>query len=1172
MTAERKMNGSNMNLKGMSLIVVATWAMCLVSAAQDEPIRVTIPPWRIEALLAALDDPSIEVQRAAIHWLAEKDVSDQRLGDKIGSFLTDNRWNKDRTDVLAALVSVGKDGTKFAPQVAGLLKDPDRDVRNSAVKALGLMGEAGAEFAPQVAAMREDPDSFIASSAVEALERMGKTGAKFAAQVADLLKVPVISREHSGNSAVSFVPGIAGVEPPNPAKLLENDDPEVRIRGINMLAKMGEAGAKFAPQVADLLKDQNSGVRESAANALGEMGEAGAKFAPQVADLLKDQNSGVRESAANALGEMGEVGANFASKVADLLEDPNRDVRGRAVDALSKMGEAGAEFAPQVANLLEDTDEDNKSNQNIRCRAVKMLGLMGASGAKFAPQVADLLKDRNPFVRGVAAETLGLMGASGAKFAPQVAFMLKDRNHYVQDSAAKALGSMGEAGAIVVPQVADLLKDRDPNIQSSAAEALGSMGEAGAEFASQVAELLKISNLIVLRSAVPPPKSVPGRDEEPDKDPRIYAVKALVRMGEAGAEFAPRIAEMLRDSDVQESALNALEQFRQKVSSQVIFGCAEAAHTDPQQYSEFLLKAYLACGVSDENLVLVRWLGNRDQHERPTIDLKDHAARLTVLNVMHEALPRTARFPKTQKEMTEIISYLARAGSWNLTDIATLTSLKNDLKDYPDQAGAIQTAIDGIQSYHRLKTYGGIVLGHAIFWFTLIVAYPRSRMVQGFFFWNKWPRRMFGLWYVGFLITVVPWLRRRMFAPFKEVLVPANLLGDFDPATYFTDSEVVAKKPGESTRLHLKDVLGEIKGQTVLEGQSGLGKTMLLLHLARKAKSTVVYVRAVECKKGVVAAIQGKLQGQAQDEKYLKTLIYAGAVDVLIDGLNEATPDTRARITKDVQDSFKGNFIVATQALDWEPPATARVYVLKPLRPMQIEAFQLQQWPSLAAEAKVTKEEYDRANHEYLARILNEAQGQDTDDARLVVLSNPMEAMLAAELISKGEVPDLFRLVEQQYDAMAKEFEEQNSRPFPLISFAERVYDWKDSGNPYISVDGFELEFQSLVKHKLLLQREERLKKETSEEEVRRWFFRHDKITDFFLVPAFRGDHSNRRIEQVKEERFSGVYELMAVRLPLNEAQELHKYLVDWAAQTENNGLLNRYTRAMKLRHDTPRS
>ena len=633
-----------------------------------------------------------------------------------------------------------------------------------------------------------------------------------------------------------------------------------------------------------------------------------------------------------------------------------------------------------------------------------------------------------------------------------------------------------------------------------------------------------------------------------------------------------KLPSCLKDKEptVRAGASKTLTSFPQKVSPEVIFGCVEAAYIYPQQNFGYLLDAYLSCGVSKENLVLIRWLGNRKRSERPDLKSSDHAKLVGALEALHKAWPQTADFLKTREEMAKVVTDVVRTGNWSSADVPLLLSLETDLhNDFQNEAGAIQEILSRNEVIKWAKRGARFLGVQVLFWFVLIFFYPRSPMVQALFFWNKWPRRMFGLWYVGFLITVVPWLRRRMFAPFKEVLVPANLQDEFDPATYFTDSEVVAKKKkGESKRLRLKDVLGEIKGQTVLEGRSGLGKTMLLLNLAHKAKSTVVYVRAVECNKGLVVAIQGKLQGQAQDEKYLKTLIYAGAVDVLIDGLNEATPDARARITKDVQESFKGNFIVTTQPLDWEAPATARAYILQPLRTDQIEAFLLQQWPALMVETRMTKEMYERAVHEYVGRILNE-EGQDTDDARLVVLSNPMEATLAAELLSKGEVPDLFRLVEQRYDAMAKEFEEQNGRPFPLINFSERVYEWKDSGSPYISVYGFDVEFQSLVKHKLVIQRDERLKKEKSEEEVRRWFFRHDKITDFFLVPAFCGVHAERRIEKVKDERFGGVYVLLALRLLLKEAQELHNFLVDWAAQTNHNDLLNRYTRAMKRRRDT---
>src|ERR1700681_806066 len=66
------------------LLAIAWVIMPLLTVAQDEPQRKTIQPWRIQALLAALDDPFIEVQRAAIRWLYKKDVSDQRLADQVG--------------------------------------------------------------------------------------------------------------------------------------------------------------------------------------------------------------------------------------------------------------------------------------------------------------------------------------------------------------------------------------------------------------------------------------------------------------------------------------------------------------------------------------------------------------------------------------------------------------------------------------------------------------------------------------------------------------------------------------------------------------------------------------------------------------------------------------------------------------------------------------------------------------------------------------------------------------------------------------------------------------------------------------------------------------------------------------------------------------------------------
>ena len=98
---------------------------------------------------------------------------------------------------------------------------------------------------------------------------------------------------------------------------------------------------------------------------------------------------------------------------------------------------------------------------------------------------------------------------------------------------------------------------------------------------------------------------------------------------------------------------------------------------------------------------------------------------------------------------------------------------------------------------------------------------------------------------MGFLLTWVPPLRAILLAPFKEsLLADANLEG-FDPRTYFEDSPVRLKSSGQT-----KGITSAISGNrrgNVLEGESGLGKTMFLRHLAQRSKRTLAYLPATKC-------------------------------------------------------------------------------------------------------------------------------------------------------------------------------------------------------------------------------------------------------------------------------------------------------------------------------------
>lgn len=477
-----------------------------------------------------------------------------------------------------------------------------------------------------------------------------------------------------------------------------------------------------------------------------------------------------------------------------------------------------------------------------------------------------------------------------------------------------------------------------------------------------------------------------------------------------------------------------------------------------------------------------------------------------------------------------------------------------------------------------------ILAAQLSFWLVLIFLYPRWTWVQSFFFWNKWTRRFLGLGYVGILITLVPWLRRRMFLPFRESLFPQGIRLQYNADGYFPDREVAleTRRSAGRTCVPLKDVLAGTRGQVIVKGQSGLGKTELLLHLASLSREPVVFLRATDCRAGVVAAIRGKLPGQLRDKNYLQRLIYAGGLKVLIDGLNEAPPEARLAVTQFMEEFFQGDVILTTQPMgreNWEPPPPARVYTLQPLRVDQIEPFLLKQWGNLAASERRNREQsfsqeyynYKEAVSEYMDAIRKDQEASATPDPRLVTLSNPMDAALAATLIARNEAPDTFDLVEERYRVMAQRWQQERRKLFPLHAFSERVYEWRVSGEPYINTYGFEEEVFALAEDRLMIRRADVITSEDGYYIVQRWLFRHERIMDFFLLPAFMNENKTpRRYEdRIDEyEPFMGVYELLSVRLPDDEEKRFHQRLIERAAETGRlDKLLHHYTLARRPRY-----
>lgn len=472
-----------------------------------------------------------------------------------------------------------------------------------------------------------------------------------------------------------------------------------------------------------------------------------------------------------------------------------------------------------------------------------------------------------------------------------------------------------------------------------------------------------------------------------------------------------------------------------------------------------------------------------------------------------------------------------------------------------------QTLRDNISSYvetlkiekqsrwtEQVVQKGGITwLIHALIWTGLILIYPKSRQVQAVFFWNPKMRKFFGLGYVGLALTLIPFLRSKLFAPFKESLLADADLANFDPQAYFANSEVKLK--GKKETQPITKVLPEIRGQIVLEGESGLGKSMFLRQLVQSSQRIVVYLPAKKCDKGVMEAIQAKLHGPAQDPDFLQTLIYSGAIDICIDGLNEVTPDTRAKITSFVERYFKGNMIMATQPLEANLPATTKTYRLQPLKRGQIEQFLVSRQTILPADAPISGSDYQQACEKYLLNVCNQQLSEEEDIAVRRMLSNPMELTVIAQMLAYGKTPGLLNIQQQQYEMMEADYQHVHlEQEFPLKAFAETVYQMRLDDQAHIPAEKWLDELQCMERYKMVLMRQL-----AGAEDEKEWYFRHDKIQEFFIVQTFLGDNNDRPNQYLSDHRFRGVYFLLATLLPIKAAEELRETLIRYAANTKDH-------------------
>jgi hypothetical protein len=282
----------------------------------------------------------------------------------------------------------------------------------------------------------------------------------------------------------------------------------------------------------------------------------------------------------------------------------------------------------------------------------------------------------------------------------------------------------------------------------------------------------------------------------------------------------------------------------------------------------------------------------------------------------------------------------------------------------------------------------------------------------------------------------------------------------------------------------LSEKLAEPFGRTLLTGRSGSGKSVYVRHLVHLVQSPVVLIGARKCEDGVVAAVYARLPEEASDFKIIERALAIGALGIVIDGYNEASPVARMRILDFCLRYATANIIVTSQpSIMPDLPDYKRLQII----PLDMEK----------AESYLTEAiRHDNTRPFGPVQVREIVESLIFNDKSGIGIT-PFDLDLVKQLLEHKASVSNADILFQFIDNVSSRYKEKFFRELPVLKIAELAYNERKNDSSRFLSEDFTLDELSFF-------RDERLIVTGGGATEQVYAFRHERLQDWFVANFLR--------------------------------------------------------------------